>query len=200
MYIIYVLSVLVDIVHMIQFKERNTMRLFEIHLLLSGFTYTGKINVKLINGVNSKYPEVKSEYKYRRKVKYLINIDSRSSTPIYEQIIRGIKEDILKGILQKGDKLPSVREMASLISTNPNTVSKAYQELEREKVIETLRGKGTFVSPDYTPRLEEERMNKLREEIKRIIIEAHYLGIEKNDLINIMDEFYKEVQKDDRDK
>lgn len=133
-------------------------------------------------------------------VKDLINIDSRSSTPIYEQIIHGIKENIFKGILQKGDKLPSVREMASLISTNPNTVSKAYQELEREKVIETLRGKGTFVSSEYIPRLEEERMNKLREEIKKIIIEAHYLGIKKEDLINIMDEFYKEVQSDDRNK
>lgn len=130
----------------------------------------------------------------------MINIDSRSSTPIYEQIIHAIKEDILKGILQKGDKLPSVREMASLISTNPNTVSKAYQELERERVIETLRGKGTFVASNYTPKLEEERMNKLKEDIKKIIIEAHYLGIEKSDLIDIMEEFYKEVQSDDRDK
>lgn len=130
----------------------------------------------------------------------MINIDSRSSTPIYEQIVHAIKEDILKGILQKGDKLPSVREMASLISTNPNTVSKAYQELERERVIETLRGKGTFVASNYTPKLEEERMNKLKEDIKKIIIEAHYLGIDKMDLIDIMEEFYKEVQSDDRDK
>lgn len=133
-------------------------------------------------------------------MRYLIYIDSRSSTPIYEQIIHGIKENILKGILQKGDKLPSVREMAALLSTNPNTVSKAYQELERENVIETLRGKGTFVSSNYIPKLEEERMTKLKEEIKKIIIEAHYLGIDRQNLIDIMDEFYKEVQQDDRDK
>ena len=60
-----------------------------------------------------------------------------------------LKENIFKGILKPGDKLPSVREMASIITTNPNTVSKAYSELEREKIIETIRGKGTYVSLSY---------------------------------------------------
>ena len=66
----------------------------------------------------------------------IINIDARSSTPIYEQIVIGIKELILKNILSPGDKLPSVREMASTLTTNPNTVSKAYAELERMRIIE----------------------------------------------------------------
>ncbi len=64
----------------------------------------------------------------------MINIDSRSSKPIYEQIIDGIKENVIRGILKPGDKLPSVRELAVMITTNPNTVSKAYKELEREKL------------------------------------------------------------------
>lgn len=64
----------------------------------------------------------------------MINIDSRSSKPIYEQIIDGIKENVIRGILEPGDKLPSVRELAVMITTNPNTVSKAYKELEREKL------------------------------------------------------------------
>ncbi len=69
----------------------------------------------------------------------MIQIDPRSSTPIYEQIIQQLKELCLKGIMKPGDKLPSVRELATIIIANPNTVSKAYKELERDGVIETLR-------------------------------------------------------------
>ena len=69
----------------------------------------------------------------------MFNIDARSSTPIYEQIMGQIKEAIMRGLLEPGEKLPSVREMSTLLTVNPNTVSKAYQELEREKAIETIR-------------------------------------------------------------
>jgi GntR family transcriptional regulator len=80
-----------------------------------------------------------------------------------------------------------------MITANPNTVSKAYKELERQKIIETIRGRGTYVSSDYKPKLEEDRMKVLKEDIKKIIIEAHYMGIEKKDLLEIMDTFYEEV-------
>lgn len=123
----------------------------------------------------------------------LLKIDSRSSRPIYEQIIEGMKVNILKGIILPGEKLPSVRELSSMITANPNTVSKAYRELERQKVIETIRGRGTYVSSDYKPKLEEDRMKVLKEDIKKIIIEAHYMGIEKKDLLEIMNNFYEEV-------
>ena len=120
----------------------------------------------------------------------MINIDSRSSTPIYQQIIDGIKENILKGMLNPGDKLPSVRELSSLITANPNTVSRAYMELERQKVIETIRGRGTYVSSLYQPKMEEERMNKLKDNLKKVIIEAHYLGLTKEDIIDLMNSAY----------
>lgn len=79
-----------------------------------------------------------------------IQLDPRSNTPIWEQIVQNIKELVLKSMLAPSDKLPSVRELASLLVINPNTVSKAYQELERQGIIETLRGKGTFVSQSIT--------------------------------------------------
>ena len=125
----------------------------------------------------------------------MIKIDSRNSRPIYEQIIDSIKENILKGILRPGDKLPSVREMSSMITANPNTVSRAYMELERQGVTETLRGKGTFVSSNYKPKVEEESMEKLKDDIKKIIVEAYYMGIEKEDMIEIIEDIYKEVKK-----
>ncbi|MBZ9607719.1 GntR family transcriptional regulator [Clostridium estertheticum] len=122
----------------------------------------------------------------------MINIDSRSGKPIYEQIIERIKENIIKGILKPGDKLPSVRELASLITINPNTISKAYNELERMKAIEVLRGKGTFVVENFKPIMSEEKMREIKENMKKIIIEAHYIGVDKDTLIDILNEIYSQ--------
>ncbi len=72
----------------------------------------------------------------------MFNVDASSSTPIYQQIVDNVKESILKGLIEPGEKLPSVRELAKILTLNPNTIQKAYQELERQKVIVTLRGKG----------------------------------------------------------
>ncbi|GCD09965.1 GntR family transcriptional regulator [Clostridium tagluense] len=122
----------------------------------------------------------------------MINIDSRSSKPIYEQIIEKIKENIIKGILKPGDKLPSVRELASIIAINPNTISKAYNELERMKAIEVIRGKGTFVVENFEPVMDEEKMKEIKDHMKKIIIEAHYIGVDKDKLIDILSEIYSE--------
>ena len=76
------------------------------------------------------------------KMFYIINNNNR---PIYEQIKEKFIELIINNALREGDKLPSVRELASMLTVNPNTVSKAYSRLEDEGMIETLKGKGTFV-------------------------------------------------------
>ncbi|GKX67051.1 GntR family transcriptional regulator [Clostridium sp. TW13] len=120
----------------------------------------------------------------------IINIDARSSTPIYEQIILGIKELIIKEIISPGDKLPSVREMANMLTTNPQTVSKAYNELERLNIIETLRGKGTYVSMEYKPKLEEEKMLKFKKDLKKLLMDAHYMGLNENQINLIFKEVY----------
>ena len=122
----------------------------------------------------------------------MINIDSRSGKPIYEQIIEKIKENIIKGILKPGDKLPSVRELASIITINPNTISKAYNELERMKAIEVIRGKGTFVVENFKPIMDEEKMREIKEHMKKIIIEAHYIGVDKDTLTDILNEIYSQ--------
>ncbi|AAO36490.1 GntR family transcriptional regulator [Clostridium tetani] len=125
----------------------------------------------------------------------MINIDSRSSKSIYQQIVDQIKENILKGILKPGDKLPSVREMSSLLTVNPNTVSKAYQELERQKTIETIRGRGTYVSRNYKPKMDDDKLKFIKEELKKLIIEALYMGVDKEKFINILDELYKDFER-----
>lgn len=125
----------------------------------------------------------------------MIKIDSRSSKPIYEQIIDGIKENIVRGILESGDKLPSVRELAVILTTNPNTVSKAYKELEREKIIEVLRGKGTYIS-DFKPKVDEEKMNFIKKELKQLLIEAQYLGINKEEFIKMLNNIYEDLDRE----
>ncbi len=76
----------------------------------------------------------------------IINIDLQSRVPIYEQLYKKITELIIKGALSENDQIPSVRTLAKELGVNPNTVAKAYQELERNKIIYSLSGRGSFVS------------------------------------------------------
>ncbi|MBQ8904836.1 MAG: GntR family transcriptional regulator [Ruminococcus sp.] len=76
----------------------------------------------------------------------MFDIDLHSRTPIYEQLYRKTVELIIKGVLKENDQLPSVRALAKDLGVNPNTVAKAYQELERTKVIYSLSGRGSFVA------------------------------------------------------
>lgn len=123
----------------------------------------------------------------------MFNIDQRSSTPIYQQLVQEIKEAILRGALQPGDKLPSVRDLASRLTINPNTIQKSYQELERQKVIETLRGKGTFVCLDYQAREDEEKMRELKENLRKTLVEAHYLGLDQERIVKLVRQLMQEL-------
>ena len=89
----------------------------------------------------------------------MVHLDYRDARPIYVQIIDGFKEQITAGILRAGDKLPSVRELAAALTINPNTIQRAYRQLEMEGWIATVPGKGCFVCSDE--RLAEEEKNRL---------------------------------------
>ena len=130
----------------------------------------------------------------------MLRIDPRSSTPIYEQIELGVKELILKGALKYGEKLPSVREMASILTINPNTISKAYGELEREGIIETLRGKGTFITDNYKGKVDEKKMEYISDELKKLILEASYGGINKEEFMKLTLQIFSELGVDDNDR
>lgn len=121
-------------------------------------------------------------------------IDGRSAKPIYEQIVDQVKEQLLKGILKSGDQLPSVRQLAGMLTINPNTVSKAYQELERQKVIETIRGRGTFVCTLPMKKVDEEKMAELYQTLKNICIELHYMGLEEEEIVAQVDKVFKELR------
>ncbi|KAF1301278.1 MULTISPECIES: GntR family transcriptional regulator [Enterococcus] len=113
----------------------------------------------------------------------MVLINKGSSKPYYEQLVLGIKEDILHGVLNAGDQLPSVREMAKQLLMNPNTVSKAYKVLETEQVLVTVKGKGTFVKTMTDSPRDEVRILQLKEQLKELVIEALHLQISQAELI-----------------
>ena len=93
----------------------------------------------------------------------MFRINPASGKAIYEQIMEQVKEAAWKGYLKLGDGLPSVRKLALQLSVTPNTVAKAYQLLEKEKVIVTIRGKGAFLAEMLHKRWIKERCRKLKQ-------------------------------------
>ena len=92
----------------------------------------------------------------------MIHLDYRDARPIYSQIVDGFREQIRSGVLQREDKLPSVRELASMLTINPNTIQRAYRQLEAEGWIATVPGKGCFVcgAPDTAAEDREDLLNQ----------------------------------------
>lgn len=113
----------------------------------------------------------------------MIEIDLKSRTPIYEQLIQRIKLLMAQDVLQPGDQLPSVRALAGDLTVNPNTIQKAYRELEREGYVYSLPGKGSFVN-DMKETINKEKVAQLKSELERILNELSLLNISKQDLIS----------------
>ena len=112
----------------------------------------------------------------------MVKIDKESSRPYYEQLVIGIKEDILQGILEPGDQIPSVREMAKTLLMNPNTISKAYKVLESEQVLVTVKGKGTFVKQVESGPRDLRRIDELQQQFNELIIEAKHLQVTEKEI------------------
>lgn len=116
------------------------------------------------------------------------HIDPSSGTPIYRQITDQVRHAIAGGVLRAGDRLPPVRDLAVELAVNPNTIAKAYQDLERDGVIETSRGRGTFVASSRPVATESERARRLHPVIDRLIAEAYLLGVSEDDVKRLLEE------------
>lgn len=114
----------------------------------------------------------------------MFELDIRSRQPIYEQLVEKLKELIMNNILKVDEQLPSVRTLAQQLTINPNTIQKAYRELEREGYIYSIPGKGSFVS-EATSIINNEKLEKVKLELTKILTEAIYLGVTKEDLLEI---------------
>ncbi|MDD3889895.1 MAG: GntR family transcriptional regulator [Syntrophomonadaceae bacterium] len=108
-----------------------------------------------------------------------------TSQPIYKQIINDYKKLLIRKELKKGDKIMSQREYAEMVSVNPNTVQRAYREMENMNLVETLRGQGTFISVS-DEQLEEIKTEMAGDLINHFIGEMQSLGFGNKDIINIV--------------
>jgi GntR family transcriptional regulator len=117
----------------------------------------------------------------------MFELDVRSRKPIYEQLVERLKELIITEVLTADEQLPSVRTLAHQLTINPNTIQKAYRELESQGYIYSIKGKGSFVSP-ATPNLNREKIEKVKSELSKLLSEAIYLGITKDELFNMIQE------------
>lgn len=121
----------------------------------------------------------------------MITLDFADKRPIYEQVKDKLRELIIKGVLKEGDKLPSVRDLASNLVVNPNTVQKAYSELEKEGYVYSIVAKGIYVA-DITAvsRKNDLRISELYESVLQQVRELKYLGMEKDDIISGITELF----------
>ncbi|MBE7034786.1 MAG: GntR family transcriptional regulator [Ruminococcaceae bacterium] len=112
----------------------------------------------------------------------MIQIDYRSQKAMYEQVRDEIKKLIMKGILKVDEAIPSVREIAGTLAINPNTIQRAYRELENEGFVYSVKGKGTFVSPREDAE-QTERIEELMSQFTACAAELLYLGVSKESLL-----------------
>jgi GntR family transcriptional regulator len=119
----------------------------------------------------------------------VIQLNYRDSKPIYEQIKEGLRKLVITGAIAKDEKLPSVRELAAELVINPNTIQRAYRELEQEGYIYTISGKGSFAAEqsDVNGRRNEELLQQFDEIVRELL----YLSKDKEALIQRIEEIAK---------
>ena len=112
-----------------------------------------------------------------------IRIDNASDRPVYQQIIDQVKRDIALGRIIKNEKLPTVRQLAGQIAINPNTIAKAYRQLEQQGIIVTKAGAGAFVANLDSNLSRSVRKKLISEELERIAVDAFHMQIESQTLL-----------------
>lgn len=120
----------------------------------------------------------------------MIQLNYRDSKPIYEQIKDGFRRLIISNSITASEKLPSVRELASSLAINPNTIQRAYRDLESEGYLYTVAGKGTFVAE--RKEVFDTRQHELLKEFDGVVEELFFLSVKKTELIERMDHLAKE--------
>jgi GntR family transcriptional regulator len=118
----------------------------------------------------------------------LLQINYKSGKPVYLQVVDQIKAAAASGALKPGEALPYIRPLAEELRVNRNTIAKAYSELERMGVIETMPGKGCFLTENQSRLKKEVRRKMLVQEIDQLIVQAHHLQVPPEQLLALVEE------------
>lgn len=120
----------------------------------------------------------------------MFNIDLMSRIPVYEQIIEQLENFVIRDLFPAGTQIPSVRNLSMTLSINPNTIQKAYTELDRRGIIYSVPGKGCFISEKAKDILCNMKRNKL-EDLKQLIDDLATAGISRDEIITCVSEVYE---------
>ena len=126
----------------------------------------------------------------------MILIDYKSRKPIYEQIIENMKQLVVSGVLQRDDQLPSVRQLAQELAINPNTIQKAYAELERQGVIYSLKGRGSFVGSSLQE-LRTVQQKELLEQLAALSTDLYRLQVPQDEVCAVVQQVYEKQKEDE---
>ncbi len=121
----------------------------------------------------------------------VISVDFRSRTPIFEQIVASVENLVLRGIMKPDEQLPSVRALSAELGINPNTIQKAYSELERRGIIYSAATRGSFVNSD-TAALREKNKEQLLEKLEESIRDAKTKSVTKEEILLLAEKIWRE--------
>lgn len=125
----------------------------------------------------------------------MIKVDTKSFIPIYEQIKKEIKSKVSLGVLKPNEPLSSIRELATQLIINPNTVARAYRELEQEGFIYTQKGRGCYISDNSASLINQERTNILNQVFDRAIEEAEKFNLAPEEARKLFEKRLKRIAK-----
>ena len=121
-------------------------------------------------------------------------LNFKSGKPVYLQLVDQVKAAAASGAVRPGESLPSIRPLAESLRVNRNTVAKAYAELESQRVIETVVGKGCFISVTASPYKKDVRLKLVAQEMDGAVVQAHHLQIAKADFLKLAEERFDAFQ------
>ncbi|MFT4556551.1 MAG: GntR family transcriptional regulator [Planctomycetales bacterium] len=123
-----------------------------------------------------------------------IHITEADGTPYYQQVVNQVKFLVASGRLEEGEQLPPVRRLAEQLLVNPNTVARAYRELESEGVVASKRGAGVFVSNAGSPLSQKEKTRILHERIDALLAESSQLGVSVDSLLKLIEQRNRKLE------
>jgi GntR family transcriptional regulator len=123
-----------------------------------------------------------------------LHISTKDGVPIYLQIVNQVKYLVAAGRLAPGEEIPPIRTLAEQLVVNPNTVAKAYHELEREGVVTKKHGSGTYISDNGSPLARRERLRILTQRIDALLAEARHMDVSLKEVVELVRERHDNLQ------
>jgi GntR family transcriptional regulator len=123
-----------------------------------------------------------------------LKIDHSSGIPVSAQIVEQVKYLVVSGKLKPGERIPSVRGLATELKLNPTTVARVYRQLEAEEIIYSQPGRGTFIAHRRSALTAAEKQNRMAGDIRKIVVEAGRIGLGYSELVELMEEEIRRIE------